>query len=59
MGHTGQADKVRIGTRAVIADHGFAEYFSPVDGTPAGGQHFTWTAAIWLTYASPQAKGGF
>ncbi|PRY23839.1 hypothetical protein CLV78_104332 [Aliiruegeria haliotis] len=59
MGYAEHARKIREGTRAVIADHGFAEYFSPVDGTPAGGQHFTWTAAIWLTYASPQAKGGF
>ncbi|SDK40972.1 MGH1-like glycoside hydrolase domain-containing protein [Aliiruegeria lutimaris] len=59
MGYAELAEKVRLGTRAVIADQGFAEYHSPVDGTPAGGQHFTWTAAVWLTFASPQAKGGF
>ena len=31
----------------------------PVDGAAAGGGEFTWTAAIWLTWASPHAKGRF
>lgn len=52
-GHQAEAEQVRKATRDLIADHGFAEYFSPVDGTPAGGGTFTWTAAIWLAWASP------
>ncbi|MBF9044648.1 hypothetical protein HKCCE4037_14990 [Rhodobacterales bacterium HKCCE4037] len=52
-----QADRIRTDTARLIADRGFAEYFSPVDGTPAGGGTFTWTAAVWLAWASPSAKG--
>jgi len=42
-------------TKALIAEHGFAEYFDPRDGSPAGGESFTWTAAVWLGWASPSA----
>lgn len=56
-GHIEMAEKVRRDTRRLIAEHGFFEYFSPMDGTPAGGDAFSWTAAIWLTWASPSAKG--
>jgi len=42
-------------TADLITEHGFSEYFDPRDGTPAGGQSFTWTAAIWLGWASPSA----
>jgi len=31
---------------------------NPLDGTPAGGGNFTWTAAVWLAWASPNANGG-
>jgi len=58
-GHIVHAEKLRKNTQKLIAEHGFYEYFSPVDGAPAGGNHFTWTAAIWLTWASPHAKGRF
>lgn len=43
-------------TRNMIANHGFAEYFDPLSGEPAGGQTFTWTAAIWLAWASPTGR---
>ena len=56
-GHTLLAERLRKDTQKLIAEHGFFEYFSPVDGTPAGGDAFTWTAAIWLTWAGPHAKG--
>jgi len=39
-------------TAKLIENHGFAEYFDPHDGTPAGGKSFTWTAAVWLSWAS-------
>ena len=47
--------RLRQDTRALIEAGGFYEYFDPLDGTPLGGAHFTWTAAIWLTWASPNA----
>ncbi|KNG95068.1 hypothetical protein ATO11_05905 [Pseudaestuariivita atlantica] len=52
-----QADMVRDHTRAAIEHHGFAEYFDPLTGDPAGGSTFTWTAAVWLGWASPNARG--
>ena len=54
-GHAAQADRLRTGTAALVARHGFAEYFDPTDGSPAGGGTFTWTAAVWLGWASPSA----
>ncbi len=53
MGHTAQAEKLRNDTAELITQSGFAEYFNPLDGSPAGGKDFTWTAAIWLAWASP------
>ena len=47
--------ELRQSTADLIDEHGFSEYFDPRDGTPAGGQSFTWTAAIWLSWASPSA----
>ena len=56
MGHTDRAEKLRRDTTALITQSGFAEYFNPEDGSPAGGMDFTWTAAIWLAWASPSAQ---
>ncbi len=53
MGHHKQAEALRDDTASLITQSGFAEYFNPVDGSPAGGKDFTWTAAIWLAWASP------
>ncbi|MGR3815807.1 MAG: MGH1-like glycoside hydrolase domain-containing protein [Cognatishimia activa] len=52
MGHQDEAETLRIRTRALIAEHGFAEYFHPETGSPAGGGTFSWTAAVWLAWAS-------
>ncbi|MEL6677067.1 MAG: hypothetical protein AAFQ51_00095 [Pseudomonadota bacterium] len=57
MGREAEAARVREATRTLIAEHGFAEYFDPLDGTPAGGGTFTWTAAIWLAWVSPKSGG--
>jgi glycogen debranching enzyme len=57
-GHGREAGRVRDATRRLIVEHGFAEYFDPVTGAPAGGKNFTWTAAIWLAWASPSAGEG-
>ncbi|MEM7377628.1 MAG: hypothetical protein AAF460_09000 [Pseudomonadota bacterium] len=51
-----EGEALRESTAKLIAEHGFAEYFDPRDGTPAGGQSFTWTAAVWLGWASPTAE---
>lgn len=56
FGHSEQAEKLRADTATLIEKSGFAEYFNPQDGSPAGGMDFTWTAAIWLAWASPNAQ---
>lgn len=55
QGLAAEAARIRADTARLIVENGFAEYFSPEDGTPAGGATFTWTAAVWLAWASPNA----
>lgn len=57
MGLEDEGEALRASTADLVAEHGFAEYFDPMDGSPAGGSSFTWTAAIWLGWASPNAQG--
>ena len=52
-----RAEALRAATAEVITRHGFAEYFDPMTGDAAGGGTFTWTAAIWLGWASPVREG--
>jgi len=47
-----EGTELRQNTAKLIRSHGFAEYFDPRDGSPAGGKSFTWTAAVWLSWAS-------
>ena len=49
------AESIRTDTRTLIQNQGFAEYFSAIDGQGCGGDSFSWTAAIWLAWASPNA----
>jgi len=49
-----EGEQVRDITRQLIEQYGFAEYFNPLSGAPAGGQSFTWTAAVWLDWACEQ-----
>ena len=56
-GHDGRATALCDTTRSMISTGGFAEYFDPRDASPAGGRDFTWTAATWLAWATPTAKG--
>lgn len=53
-GMSDEADRIRTDTRRMIRQSGFFEYFDPLTGEGAGGSHFTWTAAIWLAWASPK-----
>jgi hypothetical protein len=55
QGLEAEAARIRADTARLIVENGFAEYFDPLDGTPAGGGTFTWTAAVWLAWASPSA----
>ncbi len=41
-----ESERIRLDTRAVIRKYGFFEYFDPMEGRGAGGNQFTWTAAI-------------
>ncbi|WP_108260055.1 MGH1-like glycoside hydrolase domain-containing protein [Mangrovicoccus ximenensis] len=56
-GHADRAEALAANSREMIAAGGFAEYFDPRDGSPAGGRNFTWTAAVWLAWASETARG--
>nr|WP_170604982.1 hypothetical protein [Ruegeria arenilitoris] len=51
MGHEQRAEELRVKTKELISTYGFAEYFDPISGSPAGGNAFTWTAAVWLHWA--------
>lgn len=48
-----RGERVRSDTARLIRKSGFAEYFSPIDGAGAGGRSFSWTAAVWLAWVSP------
>lgn len=54
-GHDRWATKVRQDTLDLIAASGFMEAYSPVDGAASGGDDFSWTAAIALAWAEPEA----
>ncbi len=54
-GYAEQAKRVRSDTRELIRNAGFFEYFCPLTGRGAGGGEFSWTAAMWLAWASPNA----
>ena len=53
-GHTPAATRLRNDTGTLIAHAGFYEAFDPTNGTPSGGDTFSWTAAIWLAWARKQ-----
>lgn len=55
MGRDAEAERLRRETVELIEAGGFYEYFDPMDGTACGGRDFSWTAAIWLAWASPSA----
>ena len=45
------AGRVRADTLELVETGGFFEYFNPETGAGLGGGNFTWTAAIYLTWA--------
>lgn len=50
-GDEARAKRIRDDSRALVAEGGFYEYYSPLTGAPLGGADFTWTAAMWLDWA--------
>ncbi len=48
------ADRIRADLAAVIGKSGFYECFDPVTGSGCIGTDFSWTAAMWLAWASPK-----
>lgn len=58
-GYHKQADRIVLDTRALTRNAGMYEYFDPLNGAGAGGNNFSWTAAMclmWLDRATEQAK---
>lgn len=49
--HHEHADRIGRDTCALLTEHGFQEYFNPLDGQGLGGDHFSWAAATWLFWA--------
>ena len=47
-GRNDLSERLRADTHALIAEHGFYEYFNPLNGDAYGGPAFSWTAAIVL-----------
>ncbi|MEM9584952.1 MAG: hypothetical protein AAGA08_17700 [Pseudomonadota bacterium] len=60
QGHFDLGARIRRDTARLMQDHGFAEYYDPQTGAPAGGETFTWTAAVWLGWAGlePETRQG-
>ena len=51
MGLGAMGHRIRTDTARLMQLNGFAEYYDPLTGAPAGGDSFTWTAAVWLGWA--------
>ena len=49
------AEKMRIDLRQVVELSGFYECFDPLSGAGCIGRDFSWTAALWLAWASPSS----
>lgn len=57
-GRTDLAKRIRDDSRRLVEGSGFNEYYCPVSGRGCGGSDFSWTAAMWLAWASPSASTG-
>ncbi|MGH3154745.1 MAG: glucosylglycerate hydrolase [Streptosporangiaceae bacterium] len=49
-GETAAADQLRAATLDQLGGGEFAEYYDPLDGTPLGSMHQSWTAAVTLDW---------
>lgn len=53
QGHSSMAEDIRRDMALLIEKSGFYECFNPFSGEGCIGADFSWTAAIWLAWASP------
>ncbi len=51
-GYKAEAKHIRDKSVELVAQHGCYEYFSPLDGSPAGAKDFSWTAALAIDLLS-------
>jgi len=49
-GYTDIASILKQKSLDLVSTHGCFEYFSPIDGTPAGAANFSWTAALTIDF---------
>lgn len=49
-GYTKEAEHIRRRSLELIESHGAYEYFSPLDGTPAGAKSFSWSAGVAIDF---------
>ena len=54
---TDEASLLRRDSGDLVRKNGFWEYFDPRDGTGCGGPDFSWTAAMWLSWAGSEGDG--
>ncbi len=47
-GFNKEAENLRQQTIQMVGENGCFEYFSPLDGSPAGAENFSWTAALTI-----------
>lgn len=47
-GYKDEANIIIDTSKTLIEKSGFYEYFSPIDGSPAGANNFSWTAALYI-----------
>ena len=56
QGYSDLANKMRFDLKQVIELSGFYECFDPINGAGCIGHDFSWTAALWLAWASPSSS---
>ncbi len=52
-GHHDFGERIRSNSQELVERAGFYESFCPVTGKGCGGGDFSWSAAIWLAWATP------
>lgn len=53
-GQAAIAQRIAYRSRELVLQEGFREYFDPREGTGLGGHDFSWSAAMWLEWLSPE-----
>ncbi|MGB0480911.1 MAG: MGH1-like glycoside hydrolase domain-containing protein [Alphaproteobacteria bacterium] len=55
IGELDRSERIRRDTAALSEATGFSEYYDPLTGDGLGGTRFTWSASVYLDWASEQA----